>query len=459
MATLTTLELEPLENLTPIPKQPALEITEHAGHTVAGPAPPSSSPSTPSPKLTPLRTWTTILQLSSINLLSSFSNGLLAIGLPTIASDLSIPPNLLLWPNSVFYLTSGSCLLIAGSLADVLGPKKVFLPGCLLVGVFMLLCGVARDGVELIMFRAMQGIATAMVLPSAVSIVSTNVEDGRPRNIGFAAIFLAMPLGFAVGMLSANTANIKTATGIALLVISLVLVPAFIAWMHFQEKRGKPALIPNSMWKNSAFTSVCLMIMLSSSVNSCLEIFCSLFFQQVQLSTPLTAGLKILPQVLTGALLNALVGTFVNKTPIHLLVLAGNILQAGSPLLMATINPTWPYWTSAFFAQLLAPLSVDILFTVGTIVVSNAFPAKEQALGGAVFNTFAQLGTSVGLCGMSVIQESVTKASGVEDKESPEAVMEGLRAAFRAMVGMMGCACVVGAVGLRRVGKVGVKRD
>lgn len=82
----------------------------------------------------------------------------------------------------------------------MLGPKRIFLPGCFLVGVFILVCGVARDGIELIMFRAMQGIATAMVLPSAVSIVSTNIEDGRPRNIGFASIFLAMPLGFAVGL-------------------------------------------------------------------------------------------------------------------------------------------------------------------------------------------------------------------------------------------------------------------
>lgn len=126
---------------------------------------------------------------------------------------------------------------------------------------------------------------------------------------------------------------------------------------------------------------------------------------------------------------------------------------------MATINPHWPYWYSAFFAQILAPLSVDILFTVGTIVVSNAFPAKTQALAGAVFNTFAQLGTSVGLCLMSVISESVTRKSKVEDKESPEAVMEGLRASFWAMFAMMGMACVIGAVGLRKVGKVGVKSD
>lgn len=126
---------------------------------------------------------------------------------------------------------------------------------------------------------------------------------------------------------------------------------------------------------------------------------------------------------------------------------------------MATINPTWSYWYSAFWAQLLTPLAVDILFTVGTIVVSSAFPSKTQALAGAVFQTFAQLGTSVGLCAMSVISESVTAESKFADKTSPEAEMTGYRAAFWALFAWMALACVIGAVGLRKVGKVGVKRD
>lgn len=220
--------------------------------------------------------------------------------------------------------------------------------------------------------------------------------------------------------------------------------------------------------------------MLSSSVNSCLEIFCSLLyvalhssfvdksiaanrsfcsFQEVQLNSSVQAGIKVLPQVLVGAALNLLVGTFVTKIPIMAAVLIGNILQAGSPLLMATLSPSWPYWYSAFWAQVLAPLSVDLLFTVGTLVVANAFPTKMQALAGAIFNTFAQLGTSVGLCTMSVISESVTKESRFKDKEGPMAAMEGYRASFWAMFAWMLASCVIGAVGLRRVGEVGLKRD
>ena len=78
--------------------------------------------------------------------------------------------------------------------------------------------------------------------------------------------------------------------------------------------------------------------------------------------------------------------------------------------------------------QLLAPLSADILFTVGILIVSDVFPAKTQALAGAVFNTLAQLGTSIGLTTLSVISRGVTKEIGNESKGSSAALMEGYRA-------------------------------
>ena len=124
-------------------------------------------------------------------------------------------------------------------------------------------------------------------------------------------------------------------------------------------------------------------------------------------------------------------------------------------MLMAINNPAWSYWYAIFWSQLLAPLNIDIMFTVASLVVSDAFPKSTQALAGATLSTFAQLGTSIGLCVMSVISANVTKASGYEDKNSPDALLEGYRAVFWALFAWMGVACVLGAVGLRTVGKVG----
>jgi len=129
-----------------------------------------------------------IAQLSSVNLITSFTNGLLTVALPAIAADLALKSSLQVWPISVYNLTSGTCLLVAGAVADVLGPRSICLAGCLFLGCFMLASGLSRTGIELIMFRAMQGVASALVVPSSISIVSTSVENGNLGTSGLRAL-------------------------------------------------------------------------------------------------------------------------------------------------------------------------------------------------------------------------------------------------------------------------------
>lgn len=97
-------------------------------------------------------------------------------------------------------LTSSSCLLLAGSIADAIGTRRINLVGCLITGGFIIACGLARTGIELIMFRAMQGIAVSLCLPTAVAIVTTAAPRGRTRNIGFSCLGFVQPIGFSLGM-------------------------------------------------------------------------------------------------------------------------------------------------------------------------------------------------------------------------------------------------------------------
>lgn len=123
---------------------------------------------------------------------------------------------------------------------------------------------------------------------------------------------------------------------------------------------------------------------------------------------------------------------------------------------MAFNDPSWPYWYDAFIVQLLQPLSADILFTVGLLVVSEVFPPTTQALAGAVFSTVAQFGTSIGLTIFTVISASVGKS---EKGGGEHSLLEGYRAGFYASFGTAVFACVIGGIGLRRMGKIGMKRD
>lgn len=145
-----------------------------------------------------------IIQLAGINFITSFSNGLVTVGLPAMAEDLNLPSNLLLWPMNAYAITSASCLLLAGAVADIIGTRKVNLVGCFFIAVFILVSAISRTGIQLIMFRAMHGVGGAMALPSSLSIISKSIASGRPRNIGFGCLGLAMPLGFSFGMVLAG---------------------------------------------------------------------------------------------------------------------------------------------------------------------------------------------------------------------------------------------------------------
>jgi MFS family permease len=152
------------------------------------------------PPISNLRIALTIFQPSLINFFSSFTNGLITVGLPVIARSIELPRELYLWPSSVYGLTCGALLLIAGAIADIVGARSVELLGVFLLGIFTLACGLSETGIQLVVFRALQGLAMAMHLPASVSIIAAAVPVGKTRNIAFACLGLSQPLGFSVGL-------------------------------------------------------------------------------------------------------------------------------------------------------------------------------------------------------------------------------------------------------------------
>ena len=200
--TTTVLELQTLES-----KSDEIDVR------LPVPSPSVKSPVTPADALLgalPVNDTTTVLsqsrtiivitQLIFLQLFSSFCNGIIVVGLPAITKTLKLEGALLLWPTSVFYLTAGSCLMLAGSVTDVVGTRPMILAANILLVASALACGLARTGNELIAFRGLQGVASAMAVPASVSIISTNVGHGRSRNLGFSCLGFSSPLGFLLGL-------------------------------------------------------------------------------------------------------------------------------------------------------------------------------------------------------------------------------------------------------------------
>ncbi|SPJ87902.1 uncharacterized protein FTOL_12371 [Fusarium torulosum] len=147
-----------------------------------------------------LQRATTVFQLCGVNFTSSASNGLIVIGLPRLTADLNIPQSLAFWPSSVQGLSTASTLLLLGAVADVVGPRSLNLAGCVANGLLMLSCGFVKSAQELIIFRALQGVAVALHLSTSVALTGKAYPSGKSRNVSFACLGVSQLLGFSFGL-------------------------------------------------------------------------------------------------------------------------------------------------------------------------------------------------------------------------------------------------------------------
>jgi MFS family permease len=103
-------------------------------------------------------------------------------------------------PASIYALTCGCSLILSGAVADVVGSRFMYILGCFLQSAFTLASGLAQTSFQLIFFRALAGIAIALCLPSAVSLITSYFPHGQRRNIAFAMMGAGQPIGFSIGL-------------------------------------------------------------------------------------------------------------------------------------------------------------------------------------------------------------------------------------------------------------------
>ena len=107
------------------------------------------------------------------------------VALPTIQRELGGGLAAQQWVVNAYLLTLGSLILIGGSLGDLFGERRIFALGVGGFGVASLLCALAPSIEALIAARALQGVASALLTPSALAvIVATFAESERGPAIG-----------------------------------------------------------------------------------------------------------------------------------------------------------------------------------------------------------------------------------------------------------------------------------
>jgi EmrB/QacA subfamily drug resistance transporter len=169
-----------------------------------------------------------ILLTANFTLAVDFS--VLNVALPHIGRDLGFSTANLQWIITSFALCAAGATLFFGRAADIFGRKRLFLAGIGLLGVSSLIAGLANSPEMLLSARVGQGIATAMVTPAALSLLTTMFAEGpaRARILGLSGALMAagFTTGAALGGVLTGLVSWRWAFFINVLVAVFVLVTA-----------------------------------------------------------------------------------------------------------------------------------------------------------------------------------------------------------------------------------------
>jgi EmrB/QacA subfamily drug resistance transporter len=170
------------------------------------------------------------------------------VALPAIKDDLDTGLAGQQWIVEAYLLTLVALMLVGGSMGDQFGRRRLFEIGLVGFGITSALCAVAMSDEMLIVFRALQGMAGALLVPGSLAIVAATFEgEARGRAVGTWTAWtgIATVVGPAGGGLLVDAISWRAifAVNLPLVVVNLMLTRAAVA-----ETRDPDAFMGIDYW-------------------------------------------------------------------------------------------------------------------------------------------------------------------------------------------------------------------
>lgn len=461
------------------------------------------SRSAASPPTVPAAPWLVVALACVGQFLVVLDVSVVNVALPSMRADLGLSVSGLQWVVNAYSIAFAGFMLLGGRAGDLYGRKRTFLVGLALFTLASLGGGLAQNGTQLLLARAVQGLGAAVLAPSTLTIITSAVPEGPARTravatwtaVGAAGgaaggvvggilvdvlswrwvLLINVPVGALVLLAAARLlpesragdgrrldlpGALLATTGLAVLAYGIVqtetegwtaaatLVPltaavALIGLFLVVETRTTAPLMPLKLLRLRAVASANVAIFAAGSAMFCMWFFITLYAQNVLGYSPLRAGFAQVPSALA-----ALVGS---KTAPRVMRVLGARATAVAGAAVAAVGFGWQSTMTADGTYVTAILLPGILMMLGaglattplaTLAVSGAAPRDAGLVSGLV-NTSRTMGGSLGLAVMSTIA-----ASRTDGATSGVALTEGYALVFRTAAGVLVVAGVLMAVWL-----------
>ncbi len=383
------------------------------------------------------------------------------VALPSIRRDLHGSFTDLQWVVDAYSLMLASLLLTAGSLADLLGRRRVFVIGLGLFVAASFLCGLATTPLFLNLARGAQGVGGAIMFATSLALLAQEFH-GRDRGVAFGIwgatiggavaigplvggaltsafgwewiFFVNVPIGIAaifatmrfvhessdpegrridwLGLVSfsgslfclvfalirGNDEGWGSTMIVALLLAAAILMAAFVT----AEMRQESPMFDFGLFRKPAFVGASLAAFALSASMFAMFLYLTLYIQGVLGYSPFQAGLRFLPLSVISFFVAPIAGRLSDRVPLRTL-LGGGLMLVGAGLLLMSGLSVSSGWTHLMPGFLIAGFGIGMANpTLATIAVGVVPPARSGMASG-INNTFRQTGIATGIAGLGAI--------------------------------------------------------
>ena len=177
-----------------------------------------------------------LLSIIITSFINPFLGAAINIALPAISEEFSLGAVGMSWVSMAFLLSSAVFLVPLGKLADIRGRKKIFFVGNIIIAVSSILCALAPSGGLLILFRAIQGIGSAMVFGTGMAIITSVYppnERGKAIGISVTSVYIGLSLAPFLGGILTQYLGWRS---IFYATIPFELLVLWIIWRYVKEE-------------------------------------------------------------------------------------------------------------------------------------------------------------------------------------------------------------------------------